>query len=73
MKVRDLQTVMLGYYLVTVYDNINRIEIYNGAAENIPDNVIDSNVLMIEPYIEIGDTYTDDQGGICIYISNSNN
>ena len=68
MVVRDLQTVMLGCDLVTVYDKTNRIEVYNGAAENIPDSVIDSNISMIEPYIEIGDTPTDDQGGICIYI-----
>lgn len=68
MIVRDLQTVMLGCDLVTVYDKTNRIEVYNGTAENIPDNVINSNVLMIEPYIEVGGTPTDDQGGICIYI-----
>lgn len=68
MKVRDLQTVMLGCDLVSVYDETNRIEVYDGAAKNIPDNVIDSNILMIEPYIEVGGTPTDDQGGICIYI-----
>lgn len=68
MKVRDLQTVMFGCDLVIVYDKTNRIEVYNGVAENIPDNVIDSNILMVEPYIEVGDTPTDDQSGICIYI-----
>jgi hypothetical protein len=68
MKVHDLQTVMRGCDLVTVYDKTNRIEVYDGAAENIPDNIMDSNISMIEPYIEVGDTPTDDQGGICIYI-----
>lgn len=68
MIVRDLQAVMLGCDLVKVYDKTNRIEVYNGAAENIPDNVIDSTISTVEPYIEIGDTPTDDQGGICIYI-----
>lgn len=72
MIVRDLQTVMLGCDLVTVFDKTNRIEVYSGAAENIPDNVIDSNVSMIEPYIEFGDTPTEDQGGICIYINPNN-
>lgn len=72
MIVRDLQTVMLGCDLVTVFDKTNRIEVYSGAAENIPDNVIDSNVSTIEPYIEFGDTPTEDQGGICIYINPNN-
>jgi hypothetical protein len=66
MKVRDLQTVMRGCDLVTVYDKTNRIEVYDGAAENIPDSVINSNISMIEPYIDVGDTLIEDQGGICI-------